>query len=149
MQLTKFSDYSLRALTYLGLNGGRRCTVREIAGACGIPESHLVQVIHNLGRRGFVATSRGRNGGLELARPAREINLGEVLRATETNFEMAECFAADGKNSCPIAGTCELTHVLEMALRAFFDVLDRHTLEDLLSSETELKDILMIEGGRH
>ena len=106
-----------------------------------------MKLTHDLGRRGFVATSRGKNGGLELARPAREINLGDVYRATETSFELAECFSGREKNSCCIAGVCELTQVLETALQAFLGVLDRHTLADLLSPAPALKGILMVEEG--
>ena len=142
MQLTRFSDYSLRALIYLGLNAHRRCTIREIADAYGISENHLMKLIHRLGRKGFIVTTRGRNGGLELAMPAREINLGEVFRATEGNLHLVECFADGEKNTCPISGPCGLTHVLETALQAFLDVLDRHTLEDLLKPADALNRIL-------
>ena len=139
MQLTRYSDYSLRALIYLGLNRDRRCTIREIADAYGISDNHLMKVIHRLGREGFVATTRGRNGGLELAKAASEIGLGEVFRATEGNLDLVECFADGEKNTCPISGPCVLTHVLENALQAFLDVLDRHTLEDLLRPADTLK----------
>lgn len=139
MQLTRFSDYSLRALIYLGLNRHRRCTIREIAGAYGISENHLMKLVHHLGRNGFVATTRGKNGGLELARPAGEINLGEVFRATEGNFHLVECFG--DTNSCPIAGPCVLSRVLDEALQAFMEVLDRHTLEDLLMPADALSRI--------
>ena len=133
MQLTKSSDYSLRALIYLGLNRHRRCTIREIADAYGISENHLMKLIHQLGQDGFITTTRGKNGGLELAMPASEINLGEVVRTTEGSLQLVECFAGRAKNSCPIAGPCRLTGVLETALQAFFDVLDQHTLEDMLT----------------
>ncbi len=142
MQLTRYSDYSLRALIYLGLNRHRRCTIREIATAYGISENHLMKLVHDLGRRGFIATIRGKNGGLELARPASEINLGEVLRATEGNFHLVECFA--DTNSCPIAGPCVLSRVLDEALQAFMEVLDRHTLEDLLTPTAALNRIFAI-----
>ena len=147
MQLTRYSDYSLRALIYLGLNGHRRCTIREIAEAYGISQNHLMKLIHRLGQKGFIVTTRGRNGGLELAMPASEINLGEVFRATEGNFNLVECFASGEKNACPISGPCVLTHVLEDALQAFLDVLDRHTLEDLLRPADALKLILGVRGG--
>ena len=139
MQLTRFSDYSLRALIYLGLNRHRRCTIREIADAYGISQNHLMKLVHHLGRSGFVATTRGKNGGLELARPASEINLGEVFRATEGNFNLVECFAET--NTCPIAGPCVLSGVLDEALQAFMEVLDRHTLEDLLALSHALSRI--------
>ena len=141
MQLTKYSDYSLRALIYLGLNEHRRCTIREISGAYGISENHLMKLIHQLGQEGFITTTRGKNGGLQLARPADEINLGEVFRATEGNFNLVECFAGREGNTCPIAGPCLLTGILEEALQAFLEVLDRHTLADLLTQSPALKRI--------
>ena len=133
MQLTRFSDYSLRALIYLGLNQNRRCTIQEIALAYGISENHLMKLIHQLGQMGFITTTRGKNGGLELAMPASEINLGDVVRATEGNLQLVECFPGREKNTCPIAGPCRLTGVLETALQAFLDVLDQYTLEDMLA----------------
>ena len=141
MQLTKCTDYSLRALIYLGLNDHRRCTIREIADAYGISQNHLMKLIHQLGQRGFIATTRGKNGGLELAMPASEINLGEVFRATEGDFHLVECFAGRERNTCPIAGPCALTGVLGDALQAFLEVLDRHTLADLLTPAPALKRI--------
>ena len=92
MQLTRYSDYSLRTLIYLGLNRDRRCTIREIADAYGISENHLMKLVHQLGREGFVRTTRGKKGGLELAMPAREISVGAVFRAMEGNFHLVECF---------------------------------------------------------
>ncbi|MCY3753975.1 MAG: Rrf2 family transcriptional regulator [Alphaproteobacteria bacterium] len=137
MQMTRYSDYSLRTLIYLGLHRHRRCTIREIADAYGISENHLMKLVHQLGREGFVRTTRGKNGGLELARPAREIGVGAVFRAMEGNFHLVECFKEDG-NTCPIAGPCVLSGVLDEALQAFLEVLDRHTLEDLLAPSQAL-----------
>lgn len=148
MQVTQYSDYALRTLIYLGLNGDRRCTAGEIADAYGISENHLTKVIHRLGREGFVATIRGRNGGLELAMPPGEIGLGDVFRATEGSFELVECFADGERNGCPISGPCVLTHVLEAALDAFLGVLDRHTLEDLLRPRDALKLIFAARAAR-
>ena len=141
MQMTKYSDYSLRALIYLGLNRHRRCTIREIADAYGISENHLMKLIHQLGREGFIRTTRGKNGGLELAVPASEINLGSVFRATEGTLQLVECLAGQKKNTCPIAGPCRLTGVLDEALQAFLDVLDQYTLEDMLTPAPALQRI--------
>ena len=143
MQLTRYSDYALRVLMYLALNGHRRCTTREIAGAYGVSESHLTKVIHHLGRSGLVTTIRGEGGGLELAGPASGINLGAVYREFEPDFELAECFADRERCSCPIAGFCEMTRVLELGLQAFFKVLDRHTLEDLMTQAPALRRVLI------
>ena len=142
MQLTRYSDYALRVLMYLGINGHRRSTTREIAAACGVSKSHLTKVIYHLGRSGFITTIRGAGGGLELARPPHEISLGSVYREFEPNFELAECFADRERCSCPIAGFCEMTCILELALQAFFEVLDRHTLKDLLTPAGALRRVL-------
>jgi len=149
MQLTRYGDYAVRVLMYLALNSHRRCTTREIADAYGVSESHLTKVVFNLGQSGFILTIRGEGGGLELARPPSEINLGAIYRRFEPNFELAECFAGKEKCACPIAGFCEITGALELALQVFFEVLNRHTLEDLLTSAPNLKRILSRneEGG--
>ena len=138
MQLTRYSDYSLRVLMYLGLNAGRRCTIHEIAVAYGVSENHLMKLIHQLGLMGYITTTRGKNGGLELARPANKINLGKVIRQTEGNFHLVECFNS-ANNTCVIAGPCVLAEVLDSALHAFFEVLDKYTLEDLLKPADALK----------
>ena len=143
MQLTRYSDYALRVLMYLALNRHRRCTIREIADAYGVSESHLSKVIRHLSRGGFITTIRGAGGGLELVKQASTINLGDIYREIEPNFELAECFASRDRCVCPIAGSCEMTRVLELALQAFFEVLDRHTLDDLLTPAPALKRMLL------
>ncbi len=130
MQLTRYTDYSLRVLIYLGLQTERLSSIREIADLYGISESHLMKVVQALGQSGYVATLRGRGGGLRLAKSPNEINLGDVVRNTEDDVALVECFAEDG--ACRIAGPCRLRHVLKDALNAFFAVLDRYTLADLL-----------------
>ena len=108
-----------------------------------------MKLIHQLGQKGFVTTTRGKNGGLELAMPAGEINLGEVVRMTEGSLQLVECFAGRVKNSCPIAGPCRLTGVLETALQAFLDVLDQYTLEDMLTPAPAFQRIFAArEEGR-
>lgn len=130
MRLTRYSDYSLRVLMYLGLQGDRLSSIREIADVYGISESHLMKVVQALGQFGYVATLRGRGGGLRLAKPPSEINLGDVVRNTEDDVALVECFS--DRSACRIAGPCRLEHVLRKALEAFFDVLDDYTLADLL-----------------
>src|SRR5579883_2290438 len=130
MRLTRYTDYSLRVLIYLGLQQDRLSSIREIAEVYGISESHLMKVVQALGQFGYVATLRGRNGGLKLARAPSEINLGEVVRNTEEDFTLVDCFAQ--APDCPIAGPCRLEHALRKALEAFFQVLDDYTLADLL-----------------
>jgi Rrf2 family transcriptional regulator, nitric oxide-sensitive transcriptional repressor len=129
MRLTRFTDYSLRTLMFLGLRGEENSSIAEIARAYAISEHHLTKVVHRLGQLGLVQTTRGRNGGLHLGRTPEEIGLGQVVRQTEEDLAVVECF---GDGCCPIAGACELQHALREALDAFFGVLDRYTLADLI-----------------
>ena len=130
MRLTRYTDYSLRMLIHLGLRQDRLCSIREVAEAYGISENHLMKVAHQLGLHGFVRTVRGRGGGLALARPAADIRVGEVVRRTEEDMALVECFSPEG--TCPIAGVCTLQATLGEALEAFMAVLDRYTLADML-----------------
>lgn len=131
MRLTVQSDYALRTLMYLAAAGPRRATIGEIAGAYGISRAHLMVIVHRLGEAGLLANERGRGGGIRLARPASQIRVGEVLRTVEPAFLPAECFDPEN-NLCRITERCRLRHVFGEALEAWFAVLDRYTLADLV-----------------
>jgi Rrf2 family nitric oxide-sensitive transcriptional repressor len=143
MRLTTFTDYSLRVLIYLAIRPERRATIAEIAAAFEVSESHLMKVVHFLGKHGFLANVRGKGGGLALARSPAEINVGEVVRLTEADTAPAECFDRD-HNTCVITPVCQLRTVLTEAVKAFNAVLDRHTLADLVSERRGLSRILSI-----
>ena len=143
MQLTLYTDYSLRVLLYLGLNTRRMATITDIAQSYGISRNHLVKVVHNLATQGFIHSTRGRGGGITLARPAAEINIGDVVRHTEVNFDLVECFGRE-RNSCPIAAACFLKGALYEAQRAFMGVLDRYTLADVLENKDWLRSVLKV-----
>lgn len=130
MRLTRYTDYSFRVLIYLGLCQDRLCSIHEIAEAYGISESHLMKVVQALGQNGYVATRRGRSGGLKLARPPHEISVGAVVRYMEENVALVDCFSA--ADNCQIAGPCRLQHIMKEALEAFRTILDGYTLADLL-----------------
>lgn len=129
MRLTRYTDYALRTLIFVGLNEPRQSSIAEIARAYGISESHLTKVVHQLGRLGLIRTIRGRGGGLRLARPPAEIVVGAVVRQTEEDLALVECFAS---GACAITAPCRLRRALGEALAAFLAVLDRYTLADLL-----------------
>jgi Rrf2 family nitric oxide-sensitive transcriptional repressor len=132
VQLTRYSDYSLRVLIYLALDPKRLVTIEEIAQSYGISKAHLMKVVHQLGLNGYVETVRGRGGGLRLARRPEEITVGEVVRSTEENMALVECFDPES-SQCAIEPACGLRSVLHEALAAFLAVLDRHTLGDLIA----------------
>jgi Rrf2 family nitric oxide-sensitive transcriptional repressor len=131
VQLTRYSDYSLRVLIYLALDPNRLVTIEDIARSYDISKTHLMKVVHQLGLAGYVETVRGRGGGLRLARPPEEIGVGELVRATEESMALAECFQPSGR--CAIEPACGLRPVLHEALAAFLAVLDRYTVADLVA----------------
>lgn len=136
LQLTLYTDYALRTLIYLGVHpeGG---TISDVAASYAISRNHLVKVVHNLGRLGYIHTVRGKSGGLSLARPPERIGIGDVVRDMENSFELVECFNARA-NECPISGACRLERALHEANRAFMRVLDAYTLKDVLANPNEL-----------
>jgi Rrf2 family nitric oxide-sensitive transcriptional repressor len=140
MRLSSFSDYSLRVLMYLGVHGGRLATIGEIAAAYGISDNHLTKVVHQLGRLGYVETVRGKGGGIRLGKLPADIPLGEVIRQTESDWALVECFAT--VTHCRIQAACCLPPILDEALAAMFAVLDRYTLADLLQGSPGLSRLL-------
>jgi Rrf2 family nitric oxide-sensitive transcriptional repressor len=142
MRLTSFTDYTLRVLIYLGTRQGedRLATIGDIAAAYDISENHLMKVVHHLAQEGHVETVRGKGGGMRLARAPEEINIGEVVRGAEGDPAIVECFR--GSHQCPIGPACTLRSLLERAAGAFFEVLDRRTLADLLKPQAPLIRIL-------
>ncbi len=129
MRLTQFTDYSLRLLIYAASHTDRRITIEEVAVSYDISRNHLMKVANHLTREGYLKAIRGRSGGLTLARPAAEIGLGMVVRATEPDFAVVECFTATDR--CRITPACRLKGVLGSAIGAFMAELDQHTLADL------------------
>lgn len=132
MQLTRYTDYSVRVLTHLSTYPDRLSCIAEIARAYGISQSHLMKVVQDLGHSGYVETVRGRNGGIRLRKPPAEINLGALVRHTEKHFDVVDC------PNCLIAPACQMTSVFAQATRAFLSVLDQYTLADMMSRRQQL-----------
>lgn len=142
MRLTTYTDYSLRLLMYVALKDGELATIQEVADVYDISRNHLMKVAYELGKHGILETVRGRNGGLRLARKPADICLGEVVRITEEDFTMVECF--DPKtNACVITRPCRLKGVLSKALKAYLAVLDEYTLADLTERHPLLARVLV------
>jgi Rrf2 family transcriptional regulator, nitric oxide-sensitive transcriptional repressor len=133
VQLTLYTDYALRTLLYLGLHPGRPVPVPEIAAAYRVSAHHVAKVAKALVRGGFIKSHRGRAGGLELAMSPAQVKVGAIVRETEPTLDLLECFD-HRTSSCPITGVCRLERTLHDARAAFFEVLDRTTLADLLTN---------------
>jgi Rrf2 family transcriptional regulator, nitric oxide-sensitive transcriptional repressor len=144
MRLTSFTDYSLRVLIYLAAQPERRATIAEIARAFEISESHLTKVVHFLGKQGWLANTRGKGGGLGLGQVPSAIVLGTVVRQAEGGDLPAECFDID-HNHCTIARICKLRSALRRAVDAFYQELDRYTIEDLVHNRSALSKVLLIK----
>lgn len=135
MRLTRHTDYAVRMLMFLALRDRGMGTIREIANAYGISRNHLMKVAHELQRNGYLATTRGKGGGLRLALPPDRIILGELVRIMEPDLKMAECFGCD--NQCVITPSCHLKSVLDEALQSFLAVLDGYTLAAVTSPRAQ------------
>lgn len=143
MRLTNYTDYSLRVLIYLASKPGvDKSTITEITNAYQISRNHLTKVIHQLGQIGLIETTRGRGGGITLAKAPREIKIGDVVRETEEDFRLVECFGPD--NKCVITPVCGLRHMLHEALQAYLGVLDKYTLADIVRDPELYRSLLKV-----
>ncbi len=138
MKLTHWTDYSLRVLMYCAMHAGRRpCpTIAEVARVHGISRSHLTKVVMTLAHAGWLETTRGRGGGMRLTKPAAQISVGQIVRQTETDFHLVECFNA-ATSRCRMDGYCQLKHLIGQALDNYLAVLDGVTLADLIDDQAD------------
>ena len=143
MRLTTYTDYALRVLMYVGVKA-ELATIAEISSAYNISRNHLVKIVHDLGGRGYLQTIRGKHGGITLARPASEIGIGTLVRDLEEDMRLVECFGPPSTDGCCIDAVCVLRHILQGALEAFLQELDRYTLADLLVPDRSLARLLTL-----
>ncbi|MGE0679522.1 MAG: Rrf2 family transcriptional regulator [Candidatus Binatia bacterium] len=146
MQLTSYTDYSLRVLMYLGVKGKQLSSISEIAKQYNISRNHLVKVVHKLAQEGFVRSQRGRRGGITLGYPPSAISVGEVVRRMEGDMPLVECFRR-ATNTCPITPVCQLSGILTEARTNFLATLDRYTLADLLTNQQRLSRLFSLPSG--
>lgn len=142
MQLTQFTDYSLRALIYIALRK-ELCTINDIANAYAISSNHLLKIIHNLSKMGVIKTIRGKSGGIMMSQAPSDINLGELVIKLEPHFDLVPCFNKEKANCC-IAPACKLKRILYTAKENFLAVLKEYTLADILDNHLDLKELLSI-----
>ena len=144
MRLTKQTSYAIRILMYCAANRGGLSQIPEIAAAYNLSEPFLFKVLKPLVQHGFVNSVRGRNGGIQLSREAGEIRLSDVVRVTEDNFAMADCFEEEGTN-CPLVNNCQFNRALSEALGAFFAALDKYSIEDLAGETDDINALLGLQ----
>ena len=133
MRVTRYTDYSLRVLIFVALKGKQQSTIAEIAKSYNISKNHLMKVVQALNNNGYLIAVRGKNGGLYLNGQPEDINIGTLVRETEQDLPLVECFS--DQNECIITPACELKKVFSEALEGFFQVLDQYTLADLVNKK--------------
>ncbi|MFN4258588.1 MAG: RrF2 family transcriptional regulator [Gemmataceae bacterium] len=141
MHLTLFTDYALRSLMYLTWHQGRLSTSEEIARFFEISQDHVVKVIQQLARKGYVRSRRGRHGGVRLAKSPETIRLGDIIRDLE-QISLLECLNSRGV--CVIEGNCKLQGILREGQRRMMNYLDEFTLADFAGSQPEAADLVPI-----
>lgn len=140
MQLTTFTDYGLRTLMYLAGNMDKTSSVKEISEYYGISRNHLVKVVHRLSVLGYIATTKGKGGGIRLAHDPDGLRLGVLVKNLEPHMNCVECFAHE-TNTCRITDICKLKHYLADAVKSFLDTLNQYTLADTVKSKKMFYDI--------
>lgn len=141
MKLTDYTDYTLRVLIYLGLHQDELVTIQQVADGYRISKNHLMKIVNQLSQSGVVAATRGRNGGVRLALPPEQINIGAIVRATEADFRIVECFD-QVNNQCVLSPACRLRAAMHEALEAFFHVLDGLTLADVIANAGQIRALV-------
>ena len=133
MQLNRFTDLGLRVLMYLSHREGEQpVTISEIAERFAVSRNHLVKVVHFMGVQGWLNNSRGKGGGLALARSPEHYQLGTVIRTLEGNAPLIDC----AEPPCALRQDCRLKSALDVGLQAFFATLDGYNLRDIVASPT-------------
>ncbi len=143
MRLTRQTNYAIRMLMYCAANKDGLSRVPDIARSYNVSELFLFKILQPLVGRGLVTTVRGRNGGIRLAKPPADISLLDIVKSTEDNFTMAECFGNDDAD-CPLVNSCALNSALREALDAFFSVLAKYSIDDLVQARTDISALLGI-----
>ena len=141
MRLTTRTNLAARVLMACAVNPDRTLRTAEIADLCNCSTNHAAHVVQQLHSEGYLATLRGRTGGIRLARPKEQISIGALFRVFEADIPFAECFD-EVNNSCPLAGTCRLRSYIKRALDAFYHELDMITLDDLVRGNCGLGELL-------
>ncbi|UZE97785.1 RrF2 family transcriptional regulator [Alkalimarinus alittae] len=139
MQITRFTDYSLRTLMYLNTHSTRLCTVKEVAEYHNISQNHLVKVVHNLSRLGYIKSTKGKNGGIRLTENTDKTRLGDLIMQFEPTMNTAECFDPES-NTCNLTVSCQLKHYLQEAMQNFINTMNQYTLANTTQNRIPMRE---------
>lgn len=139
MKLTSYTNYALRSLQLAAIKAPELVRVDDVAKIHGLSRPHIMKVVHELGKAGYIETQRGRGGGFRLARDSKDIVVGDVVRITEGPLDVVECFNP-ANNTCPLIGLCILSRKMQEATAAFMAVLDDLTIADISANRGQLLD---------
>lgn len=134
MQLTSFTDYGIRVLMYLATQPEQISSVKEIAEYYNISRNHLVKITHRLSQLGYINTSKGKGGGIQISKGIEKLNLGDIIIALEPNFNIVECFDAQN-NTCRITNSCHFKHYISEARENFINTMNKYTLGDTIQNK--------------
>tara|TARA_B110000093_G_C12938493_1_gene396947 strand:- start:535 stop:960 length:426 start_codon:yes stop_codon:yes gene_type:complete len=140
MQLTKYTDLSLRVLMHLALQRDAISRIKDIAESYNVSRNHLVKVVHNLSTLGYIHSTQGRNGGIRLAVSPDDIVVGDIVRAVEPSLCLIDCES----QQCPISSACLLKEALDEAMSTFLKTLDGYTVSDLVRNKPQLLKLIRI-----
>lgn len=132
MELSKRTDLAFRTLIYLAVMKSDKGTILDVSEAYNAPKSHLMKVVNELVHAGFIDATRGKNGGIRLARAPTEIALNSIVEAVEPTLIQIDC----AKQNCVIDGHCRLPKILSNAQQAYLDELSKYNLADIIAPKT-------------
>ncbi|WP_246727908.1 Rrf2 family transcriptional regulator [Chelativorans sp. Marseille-P2723] len=142
--MTLHTDYAMRMLIMLGAHNREPVTVQQVADTYGLSRNHLLKVARKLRQMGIIDTTRGRAGGIQLAKEPADINIGTIVRATEDDLALVECMKTGGR--CLLSPSCRLKGIVREALDAYLAVFDKYSLADLIQNKDMLGLLLHKEG---
>ena len=146
MRLADYTDYSLRVLMYCAAHPEDVVTIDELAQQHEVSRHHLTKIVTDLGRQGLLVTIRGRGGGVRIGMDPAQIRVGDVVRASESDFRLVECFDPE-TSQCNLGPRCRLKGLLTGALRAYFRELDGVTVADLVAPQGQERRVTLHRRG--
>ena len=133
MQLNRFTDLGIRVLMYLGSIEGPSVTIARLVEDLQVSKNHLVKVVHFMAQQQWLLTSRGKSGGIALAKRPEDYAIGDVVRVLEQNSVNGERLINCQQPPCVLLPACGLPFILQQALEQFYQFLNQYNLADVVT----------------